>query len=67
MFFLYCFFATVIHSLLARISFAQALKSLFPLIFILGIVAFAFGGYFVGKYKWRKLLAEAGPKYQKKK
>lgn len=67
MFVFYCFFAAIIHSLLASISFAQALRALFPLTFGLGVIAFACGGYFMGRYKWRKLLEKAGPKYQKKK
>jgi hypothetical protein len=45
-----------------RLSFGEALKSLFPITYIVGIVVFGIAGIFMGRYRWKQLLKEAGGK-----
>src|SRR5690554_243294 len=63
-YFLYLFISAIVQMLFYRLRFGEAIKSLFPFTFIFGIVIFAIAGIFMGRYRWKQLLKEAGSKYQ---
>lgn len=63
---LYLLLAAAATALLEKITYAQALKALFPFTALIGLVVFSVPGYFVGRHHWLQLLKEAGPKYKKK-
>ncbi|MGI6366566.1 MAG: hypothetical protein ACOX2G_12725 [Bacillota bacterium] len=61
-YFLYLFISAIVQMLFYRLSFGEALKSLFPITYIVGIVVFGIAGIFMGRYRWKQLLKEAGGK-----
>lgn len=66
-YFMYLFLSTIVQMLFYRLSFGEAVKSLFPITYIMGIVIFGIAGIFVGRHRWKLLLKEAGGKYKPKK
>lgn len=66
-YFLYLFISAIVQMLFYRLSFGEAIKSLFPITVIFGVIIFAVAGIFIGRHRWKQLLKEAGGKYQNKK
>jgi len=64
---LYLLLTAGVQALWGKMTYAEALKGLFPFTVFFGLVVFAIAGYFVGRQRWRQLLKEAGPKYREKK
>lgn len=64
-FLLFLLLATAGNALILKKPFGEAFTGLFPFTFLLGLLTFGSGGYFVGRHHWRLLLKEAGPKYSK--
>ena len=56
---LYLLLTVGASSPVGKMTYAEALKGLFPFTVLFGLVVFAIAGYFVGRKRWRQLLEEA--------
>lgn len=61
---LYLGINVLVFSLFYRLTFLQSVGLLFPLPVLTGLVLFTIAGVFMGKYRWKQLLKEAGGKYR---
>lgn len=65
-YFLYLFISAIVQMLFYRLTFGEAVESLFPITVIFGIFVFAIAGIYIGRRRWKQLLKEAGGKHQSK-
>lgn len=66
-FLLYLVINTLVQTLFFRNSFGDSVRQLFPFPILMGLVIFGIAGMFLGNYRWKQLLKEAGGKYRTKK